>query len=725
MAASLVWFRLDLRLADNPALHAAVSRREPIVPVYIWSPGEEGDWPPGAASRWWLHHSLIALDASLRRKGSRLFVANGKSDDTLARLCRETGADAVYFSDRPEPALAARDRKVVARLEKLGVAVHRFNSTFLYLPRDVAKLSGEPYQVFTPFWKKCLSLPEPELPLSAPRALRSPAKWPKGESVDSLELLPRHDWAEGFSEHWTPGEKGARRRLERFLEKGLAGYSTGRNLPAEDGVSRLSPHLHFGEVSPREVWHAVEERRLPAGSTYRKELGWRDFAQHILSHFPSLPDRPLRPEFARFDWRRSEKDLTAWRKGRTGYPIVDAGMRELWQTGWMHNRVRMIVGSFLVKDLRMDWREGERWFWDTLVDADLANNAFNWQWVGGCGADPAPYFRVFNPKLQGEKFDPAGRYVRRYVSEVGTRDYPEPMVDHATARQEALAAFKALRRATPVLFAALVLSSPAPAYIAGVTPVPKGGYELTLKTDFARGGAGPETRPETEQTVRPGVNIYELSAGYTFGTYGAFQDVKLRLTGAYFTSADELLGGVEIYPRDEGWLAGAELSTNFVHEPDKLFGVFLRSQIPFGMNIQKFSNPKIDSFGLGLQTAFKFSDNFGEEALLFAGTGVTGDGFRQNASVTASLLGVWILPKSIAEYGAALRVGPFYDADVAQRNDLRYGTRGVRSFRLGVTTIASYSLTREVALEAGFTLKFTGAYFRSTKDFFFSLRTVL
>ncbi|MCX8155123.1 MAG: DNA photolyase family protein [Verrucomicrobiae bacterium] len=478
MSATLVWFRLDLRWEDQPALHAAALRGRPVIPVFIWAPEEEGAWPPGGASRWWLHQSLRALDAGLRRLGSRLILQRGPSLDTLQALRQQTGADAVFWNRRYEPALIARDKTIKETLRAQGVQVESYNAALLFEPWTIHNRSGAPFQVFTPFWKHCLSQPAPAAPLPAPTALPAPKTWPVSLPLEALELEPKIDWAAGMRAAWQPGPEGAAMQLERFLAGAFARYAEGRNLPGAAGTSRLSPHLHFGEIGPRQIWQRLrqwaEAQKPPqagwASSPFVAELGWREFAYHLLYHFPHTPTEPLRPAFKHFPWRpEADATLRAWQKGRTGYPIVDAGMRELWATGWMHNRVRMIAGSFLVKDLLLDWRHGARWFWDTLVDADLASNTLGWQWVAGCGADAAPYFRVFNPVTQGEKFDPHGDYVRRWVPELARMPdqwihhpweappdvlaaagvhlgdtYPRPIVNHTIAREVALEAFKRL-----------------------------------------------------------------------------------------------------------------------------------------------------------------------------------------------------------------------------------------------------------------------------------------
>ncbi len=474
--ASLVWFRGDLRLSDNPALAAACETGTPVVPVFIWSPEEEASWAPGAASRWWLHHSLESLDRSLQRLGSRLIVRQGPSVEVLRGLAKETGAEAVFLNRRHEPALDARDAAVVKELMAAGIAVRGFLGALVRKPGDVLTATGKPYQVFTAFWNAWSSLPPAARPLSAPKKIPLPKAWPDTERLADLKLLPTIGWDKGLRSAWTPGEPEARKTLTRFLENAVDDYDSARDFPAQPGTSRLSPSLHFGEISVREALALLAEARRGRPSAARsadrfhKELAWREFAQHLLHHFSDTPVSALRPAYDKFPWLKDGAGLECWKKGLTGYPIVDAGMRELWNTGWMHNRVRMITASFLVKDLLVDWREGARWFWDTLVDADLANNTLGWQWAAGCGADAAPYFRIFNPTLQGEKFDPEGRYVSRWVPELSRmplkwinrpweapqdvlasagvrlgKDYPAPIVNHPFARERALAALKRIK----------------------------------------------------------------------------------------------------------------------------------------------------------------------------------------------------------------------------------------------------------------------------------------
>lgn len=499
MNAQVIWWlRLDLRLADNPALTAAIKHGGAVVPVFIWSPEEEAPWQPGGASKWWLRQSLAELDARLRAAGSRLVIRRGPTLETLRSLVREIGARVVVWNRRYEPACIARDKAVMEALRGDGLEVESFNAALLHEPWTIQNQSGKPFQVFTPFWRHCLTKTNPAEPLPAPKRITSPARWPKSLALAELKLEPRIQWAEGFRAVWQPGEAGAAAALKKFLTRAFDDYSEQRNRPDVVGTSRLSPHLHFGETSPRQVWHAVrtgfggapvsDPARSGVGlasgraggrrsstmdwrtSQFITEVGWREFAHHLLYHFPHTPSEPLRDDFKRFPWRKNAEWLKAWQQGRTGFPIVDAGLRELWTTGWMHNRVRMIVASFLVKDLLIDWQHGARWFWDTLVDADLASNTLGWQWTAGCGADAAPFFRIFNPTTQSEKFDPRGDYVRRWCPELAKlpaawihqphaappeilraaglvigRGYPEPIVSHAIAREVSMEAFARIK----------------------------------------------------------------------------------------------------------------------------------------------------------------------------------------------------------------------------------------------------------------------------------------
>jgi deoxyribodipyrimidine photo-lyase len=442
-APALVWFRLDLRLTDNPALIAAATRNRKVVPVFIWAPEEEGEWPPGSASRWWLHQSLQSLDASFRRRGMRLVLRRGPSLDALRSMIRECGADSVFWNRRYEPALRARDDSIQKNLLSDGLHVETHNSALLFEPEEILTTSGKPFQVFTPFWRACLSAVPDFVSLPAPRIQKT--ECPLSLDLNELALEPAIDWTAGLRASWGPGEAGAQKILRKFFDKALEDYPEQRDFPADAGTSRLSPHLHFGEISPRRVWAVCAGQRGEASKAFLRQLGWREFAHHLLYHFPHTDLEPLRPQFARFPWREDPKKLHAWQRGRTGYSLVDAGMRELWTTGWMHNRVRMIAASFLVKDLLLPWMEGARWFWDTLVDADLANNTLGWQWVAGCGADAAPFFRIFNPSAQAAKFDPGSEYIRRWIPDLQTRNYPAPIVDHAQAREQALEALNKIR----------------------------------------------------------------------------------------------------------------------------------------------------------------------------------------------------------------------------------------------------------------------------------------
>jgi deoxyribodipyrimidine photo-lyase len=471
-----MWLRSDLRLDDNPALLAAVSEGSPVIPVFIWDPESEEPWPPGAASRWWLHQSLRALTQRLSALESRLIVRRGPSLQTLEQILAETGATTVFWNRRYEPAVIARDSTIKQSLRDRGIKVDTFNAGLLFEPWTIGgKSTQRPFQVFSAFWKTCLSQPVPAAPQDAPTHIPRPSKWPKSLALADLNLEPRIKWAGGIKRAWEPGENGATAELTNFLNERSDAYQTERDRPDRAGTSRLSPHLHFGEISPRRIWHTLASGRTvhkaEALDFYLRELGWREFAHHLLFHFPQTPDTPLRSEFASFPWRDDDAFLKRWQRGETGYPLVDAGMRQLWATGWMHNRVRMVVASFLTKDLRINWTEGAYWFWDTLVDADLANNTLGWQWSAGCGADAAPYFRVFNPVRQSERFDPDGAYIHRWIPELKGltapwihspwaappqelaqagiqlgKTYPQPIVDHDKARREALAAFQKTRK---------------------------------------------------------------------------------------------------------------------------------------------------------------------------------------------------------------------------------------------------------------------------------------
>ena len=470
----IVLFRHDLRLSDNRALTEAVATGKPIVAAFVRDDEAPGGRPIGGARRWWLHHSLVALAQDLKSLGVPLVLRRGEMQAIVASLVEETGADMVVWNRRYDPHAVAADRAMKSTLSADGVCCLSFDGFLLHEPWTLKTGSGGPYKVYTPFRRALVAMGEPRSPLPAPTRLATFSGRASSENLTDWNLLPAHpNWAVELDAEWSPGEAGARRRLDDFLSGAIAHYAQGRDIPGTRSTSRLSPHLAHGEISPFQIWHAVRSLKSPSPDDAEKflaELAWREFSWHLLFHFPRLPTENFNPRFDAFEWRDDPKSLRLWQKGLTGYPIVDAGMRELWRTGWMHNRVRMVAASFLVKHLLIDWREGERWFWDTLVDADPANNAASWQWVAGSGADAAPYFRVFNPVLQGEKFDPKGVYVREFVPELAAlpdnllhrpwaadattlsfagvklgTTYPVAVVDHQKSRERALAAYNATR----------------------------------------------------------------------------------------------------------------------------------------------------------------------------------------------------------------------------------------------------------------------------------------
>ncbi|HNP65277.1 MAG TPA: deoxyribodipyrimidine photo-lyase [Woeseiaceae bacterium] len=447
MKPAVLWFRRNLRLLDNAALNAAAESGKPLISLYVL---DEQD--VGGASRWWLHHSLEKLDRQLRDLGSSLILLKGQPAVCLKQVCEETNADAIFYLRRYEPVSRRQEEEIEECLPE-AVDVHAFDDGLLHGPTSVMTKADTPFRVFTAFWKAASNLAEPKQPKGVPASLQFATAKTSSMRLEEFELLPnRSNWAEKLHDTWVPGESAGLDRLDE-LDSIADGYDQYRDRPDLDATTRLSPHLHFGEISVRQVWHAVKqlEHRLlssKGSAAILRQLYWREFSSYLLYHSPTLASKPLREEFEHFPWSHDEDRLRAWQQGLTGFPIVDAGMRQLWHTGWMHNRVRMIVASFLVKDLLIPWQEGAAWFMDTLVDADLANNSASWQWVAGSGTDAAPYFRIFNPTLQQKKFDPHGRYVRRWIPELSDNtkgEYPEPIVDHGIARQAALDAYAAIK----------------------------------------------------------------------------------------------------------------------------------------------------------------------------------------------------------------------------------------------------------------------------------------
>ncbi|MGB0684124.1 MAG: cryptochrome/photolyase family protein [Magnetovibrionaceae bacterium] len=466
----LLWFREDLRLADHAALNRAARDGAPVVSVFVWDEETPGLRALGGARKWWLHKSLEALKASLAERGVPLILARGRAARVIRTLAETLGPESVHWMRRAEPGYRTQGREVAEALEEINVSYFAEDDFFLFPPESLKTGQGKPYGIFTPFWKACQTRPEPPRPTPVPECLQGLDIGSMGDALADWNLLPtKPDWAGGFRETWTPGEAGAQARLAAFIQGPVSDYAGARDKLGVNGTSGLSPHLAFGEISPRQVWHAAKVSSN--AEPFVRQLGWREFAHHVLLRNPNLGTSALRDEFNSFPWIDDPVGLKAWQQGRTGYPLVDAGMRELWHTGTMHNRARMVCGSFLVKDLLIDWRAGESWFWDCLVDANEANNGASWQWVGGCGIDAAPYFRIFNPVLQSEKFDPGGRYIHRWVPELrdlpapqvhapwkapegllrsaGVRlgeTYPAPIVDHGLARDRALSALKAIKK---------------------------------------------------------------------------------------------------------------------------------------------------------------------------------------------------------------------------------------------------------------------------------------
>jgi deoxyribodipyrimidine photo-lyase len=457
---TLMWFRQDLRLADNAAFTAAAAKG-PVIALYILDDETPQHWKWGGASRWWLHQSLENLGAKIK-----IITRRGRAEQVIADVLHESGATSLHFTRDYAPWSGALEKTIKEHCEQNNVDCHRYGGFLLHEPESIRNGSGEPYKVYTPYSRACFALGDPRAPKPVPQFevaqhdLKS----------DNLNLLPtKPDWSGGLGEHWQPGEVGAHGLLHHFLDEALVDYADGRDRTDKPFTSRLSPHIHWGEISPHQIWSATRSAMAKAGGAldrsgekFLKEVLWREFSYHLLHHFPHFPDHPFKPEYADFPWANDPAALAKWQRGQTGYPIVDAGMRELWHTGLMHNRVRMVVASFLIKDLLIPWQDGARWFWDTLVDADIGSNSASWQWVAGCGADASPYYRVFNPVLQGSKFDPEGEYVKKWVPElrsvprdfihtpwgmaVPPKAYPKRMVDHAVARDRALEAFKQIKK---------------------------------------------------------------------------------------------------------------------------------------------------------------------------------------------------------------------------------------------------------------------------------------
>ncbi len=472
----IYWFRQDLRLHDLPGLAAAVASKRPLVLLYILDDESPGEWRIGAASRWWLHHSLASLHGEIGKRGGSLLLRRGETVDTLLSIARELGAQHVYCSRMYEPWAVELEQRAHATLQGSSIELKRYPGSLLFEPEAILNGSGQPYKVFTPFWRACLAQPAPAATKKLSTKLRF---WPGDVHSDNLRkwaLCPSNpDWAAAWPQYWRPGTAGARSRMKQFFAAAINNYSDGRDHPAQDATTRLSPHMHYGELSPRDLWHQAQSVAASSPkiedevNKLLSELGWREFSAHLMFHYPAIANQAFKEKFRQFPWLSNKRNLRAWQRGETGYPMVDAGMRELWQTGYMHNRVRMIVASFLTKHLLLHWCEGAKWFWDTLLDANLANNTGGWQWVAGSGADASPYFRIFNPITQGVKFDAKGDYVRHWVPELkllptrylhapweapaeilkqagvelGTT-YPHPIVDHREARESALAAYGSL-----------------------------------------------------------------------------------------------------------------------------------------------------------------------------------------------------------------------------------------------------------------------------------------
>ncbi len=472
---AIMLFRRDLRLVDNPALNAAL-QFENILPVYIDSSAQAKDWALGGASRWWLHHSLISLQKSLREKSTDLLIAQGDRDQNIEKLTSQYDVKAIFWNRLYDARFLESDKKLKIRCRELGLIAESFNGSLLAEPWQVLKSDKTPYMVYTAYWNAFVKTATVRQVETQKGFCPLPKNFKPDLKIENLGFLPRIKWDREFYDHWHPGEQTALKCVDEFLENRISSYDNDRNIPNKNGTSRLSPHLHFGEVSPHQIWQKIVKKYGPIASVkdkdvvqYSKELIWRDFSYYLLFHFPQIDRKPLRKEYENFPWLNDKKGLQAWQRGQTGYPIIDAGMRELWRTGWMHNRVRMIVASFLIKDMLIPWQKGAEWFWDTLVDADLASNTQGWQWTAGSGADAAPYFRIFNPTLQSEKFDTLGQYIKKWVPELENlgsewihepgeapeaelraagiilgKTYPLPIVEHQFAKIRAMKALKVM-----------------------------------------------------------------------------------------------------------------------------------------------------------------------------------------------------------------------------------------------------------------------------------------
>ena len=462
---SIVWFRKDLRLEDNPAFFNAV-KKGPVVPVFLWSPNEE-DYSTGSASKVWLYYSLLSLKKQLESYGLNLIIRKGESLKNLLEITASISAKVVYSNKRYEPSSIKKDQEVASKLKDIGLEYKTFNGNLIIDPEVVLNKSNLPFKVFSPFWKKCLSVAEPSKPLPIPNKIISIEKKIKSLEIRDLNLREKEQWALKINNYWDFNNGFAQKKINSFLENNFNGYCETRNFPSIDGTSKLSPYLHYGQISPNQIFYELSKSGHEnwKSSQFLAEIGWREFGYYLMFHFPNTINEPLRNEFNKFPWIKNDLLFESWKKGITGYPLVDAGMRELWETGWMHNRVRMVVASFLVKHLLIDWRKGADWFWDTLVDADLASNTLGWQWSAGCGADSAPYFRIFNPTTQAEKFDSDGNYIRRWIPELKdfktpnifqpykyknelffNTSYPDPIVDHSESRKRALLAYDEIRK---------------------------------------------------------------------------------------------------------------------------------------------------------------------------------------------------------------------------------------------------------------------------------------